>query len=226
MVIRMMPSYGPVTDKNGNEYQTIKIGNQVWMADNFRASVYNDSTPIPLDTVKATWSADSTPKYCSYRNGSLKSKTGALYNWHVVSPANPKRLAPAGWRVPTDADWTTLENYLISAGYNWDGNKTGNKIAKSIAAKADWRIDANAPGSCALDQATNNSTGFTGYAAGYRQLDGNYNNQGETVVWWSATESDSKKAYTRMLGNNLDQLFRSDSGNVKNWGYSVRLVKE
>ena len=100
IAIKMIASAGTVTDADGNVYQTVRIGNQVWMAENLRVTKYNDGSAIPLDTSIATWNNATTPKYCFYNNttdsGSIK-KYGALYNWYVVSPANLKKIAPAGW---------------------------------------------------------------------------------------------------------------------------------
>src|SRR4030043_168747 len=128
---------GTVTDADGNVYQTVKIGNQVWTVENLRTTKYDDGSAIPLVTDSAAWAALTTPGFCYYNNTTNADnikKFGALYNWHAV---NTKKLAPKGWHVPTEAEWITLENYLIANGYNWDGTKTENKIAKSMAAKTD-----------------------------------------------------------------------------------------
>jgi uncharacterized protein (TIGR02145 family) len=104
-------------------YKTVKIGNQEWMAENLRVTRYNDGSPILLDTSSATWygfdtvtrSYVTTPKYCFFNNAtnadSIK-KYGALYNWYVVSPTNPKKIAPVGWHVPSVSDWTALTTFL------------------------------------------------------------------------------------------------------------------
>jgi uncharacterized protein (TIGR02145 family) len=141
VVIKMIANAGDVTDADGNVYQSVRIGNQVWMTENLRVTKYNDGSDIPLDTSRSTWIATPTPKYCFYNNttnaDSIK-KYGALYNWYVVDSSNPKKLAPTGWHVPSDAEWNTLQDYLIANGYNLDGATTGNRIAKSMAARTDW----------------------------------------------------------------------------------------
>jgi len=102
-----------VKDADGNVYKTVKIGKQVWMAENLRVTKYKDGSPIEFDTSTTTWNNAKTPRYCYYNNttnaDSIK-KYGALYNWYVVSPANPKKIAPPGWHVPSDSEWRTSAN--------------------------------------------------------------------------------------------------------------------
>jgi len=217
---------GTVTDIDGNVYQTVKIGNQVWMAENLRTTKYNDGTPIPLVTDDTAWKKLTTPGYCYYNNttnaDSIK-KYGALYNWYVV---NTKKLAPKGWHVPTDAEWTTLENYLIANGYNWDGTKTSNKIAKSLAAKTDWETNAN-PGAIGNDLTKNNRNGFSALPGGCRDNRfGNFNVVGYYGIWWSASvsDNDASYAYNRHLISDFDRLTRLVNG--KSYGCSVRLLRD
>jgi uncharacterized protein (TIGR02145 family) len=169
---------GTVTDIDGNVYQTVKIGNQVWTVENLRTTRYNDGISINLITDSAAWSKSlirygaawskaSKGAYCYYNNmtdaDSIK-KYGALYNWYAI---DTKKLAPKGWHVPTNAEWDTLQNYLIANGYNWDGTTTGNKIAKSMAAQTDWKTDTN-PGATGNDLFKNNKSGFSALPGGWR----------------------------------------------------------
>jgi uncharacterized protein (TIGR02145 family) len=100
-----------VTDVEGNVYKTVKIGNQWWMAENLKTTRYNDSTHIPLVMDSTTWFNLHTPGYCWYNNNetAYKDTYGALYNWFTV---NTGKLAPIGWHIPTDDEWTILINYL------------------------------------------------------------------------------------------------------------------
>ena len=100
-----------ITDVDGNSYHTVKIGTQTWMVENLKTTKFNDGSPIPLIRDSSTWKASLTPGYCFYKNDSAKNKStyGALYNWNAV---NTGRLAPKGWHVPTDAEWTVLINYV------------------------------------------------------------------------------------------------------------------
>ena len=133
------PVTGTVTDIDGNTYKTVKIGDQWWIAENLRTTKYNDGTSIPHVTDSSEWNTLTTPGYCYYNNTNNADsirKFGALYNWYTI---NTKKLAPAGWHVPSDSEWKVLEEYLIANGYNWDGTTDSNKIAKSLAAKTDWK---------------------------------------------------------------------------------------
>ncbi|MDP3785979.1 MAG: fibrobacter succinogenes major paralogous domain-containing protein [Candidatus Omnitrophota bacterium] len=221
---------GSVTDIDGNVYTTETIGNQVWTVENLRTTKYNDGTPIPLVTDSAAWKALTTPGYCYYNNTTNADnikKFGALYNWYVV---DTKKLAPKGWHVPTDAEWTTLENYLIANGYNWDGTTTDNKIAKSMAAKTDWESPGYIPaGAIGNDLIKNNKSGFSALPGGVRDRNGDlFFNMGRGGYWWSASEIDaSRGAFIRSLLFSNDNLFRpSRYGNPKSGGLSVRLLRD
>jgi uncharacterized protein (TIGR02145 family) len=214
---------GSVTDIDGNVYQTVKIGNQVWTVENLRTTKYNDGTPIPLVTDKTAWKNLHTPGYCYYNNTSNADsirKYGALYNWYAV---DTKKLAPKGWHVPTYAEWTILENYLIANGYNWDGTTAVNKIAKSMAAKTDWRTAADA-GDIGNDLTKNNRSGFSALPGGFRGDNGYFRVIGLYGYWWSATEIGASDAYFRYLGFGDAHLYRD--GIRKSCGFSVRLLRD
>jgi hypothetical protein len=106
---------GAVQDIDGNVYQTITIGSQVWMAENLKTTRYNDGTVIPNITGNKAWRTNSTGACCYYKNKlSSKARFGTLYNWHAVSRANSKNVCPSGWHVPTDAEFTKLTSSLGS----------------------------------------------------------------------------------------------------------------
>jgi uncharacterized protein (TIGR02145 family) len=144
-----------------------------------------------------------------------------------VAPTNPNKIVPAGWHVPMNAEWDTLQNYLIANGYNWDGTTTGttsNKIAKSMAAKTDWSTWTSA-GVIGNDLSKNNSSGFSALPSGYRWSDGVFNSFGNDGYWWSATESSSVSTawYIRL---HYAYAFIMRDHYIKNCGFSVRLVKD
>ena len=229
IVIKMIASAGTVTDTDGNVYQTVRIGNQVWMAENLRVTKYNDGTGIPKQTDGIPWSNLTTPAYCYYYNtynaDSIK-KFGALYNWYAV---DTKKLAPAGWHVPTDSEWTIMENYLVLNGYNWDGTRDtsqANKIAKSLATKTDWVSDTFT-GTICKNLTMNNSSGFSALPGGYRSGNGNggaFYYQSLYGYWWSASGLNASIAFGRYLYCGSVRLYGYSSD--KSNGYSVRLVKD
>lgn len=216
------PSAGTVTDVDGNKYNTVIIGNQVWVVENLKTTKYNNGTPIPNVTDNLEWAKLKTGAYCNYDNLESNGETyGRLYNWYAV---NTGKLAPAGWHVPTDEDWTILENYLIANGYNYDGTKDVNRIAKSLASKTGWELSSKAgtPGTASKN---NNSTGFTALPGGCRFIYINpFSNIGSYGNWWSSTGQDNSNAYVRTLRYDDKDLSRTYYPKVN--GSSVRLVRD
>jgi uncharacterized protein (TIGR02145 family) len=226
IVVKMIPNAGNVTDADGNVYQSVRIGSQVWTVEDLRTTKYSDGTAIPGPTFTTSqWSDLTTPAYCWYEDSTgaaYRQKWGALYNWYAV---NTGKLAPEGWRVPTDADWTTLENYLIANGYNWDGTTTENKIGKSMAARTDWPSFTKArAGTIGNDLGKNNASGFSALPGGYRTNDGNFYTIRDYGYWWSATEYDASGAWDRNLRCLIERLLRYDTN--KSCGFSVRLLRD
>lgn len=218
-------SAGTVTDIDGNIYQAVKIGDQVWTVENLRTTKYNDGTAIPYVEDSTAWLDLTTPSYCYFNNmvnaDSIR-KFGALYNWYAV---DTKKLAPAGWHVPTDAEWYVLENYLIAKGYNWDGTKDSNRIAKSLSAKTDWYPETGlAVGTISNDLTTNNKSGFLALPGGSRSTNGNSFAVGTSGLWWSSTEYNTSGAVARNLYYDFGNL--QWNSNYKSCGFSVRLIKD
>ena len=212
---------GTVTDIDGNVYNTITIGTQTWMLENLKVSKYNDGTSIPNVTDATAWAALTTGAYCDYNNLVANgTKYGHLYNWYTV---NTGKLAPTGWHVPTNAEWTTLQTYLIANGYNYDGSTTGNYIAKSLAAKTDWTASTTT-GAIGKNLTLNNSTGFSALPGGYRIDAGSFGECGNFGGWWSTDGDSAGSAWTRGLLYSGARLF-SDSYDLQ-CGFSVRCVRD
>lgn len=216
-----------LTDVDGNVYNTIKIGNQIWSLENLRTTKYNDGSPIPNIADNIEWENDTLGACCAFdniSNSDSMSKFGLLYNWYAV---NSGKLAPNGWRIPTDEEWNTLENYLITNGYNYDSTKSGNKIAKSLAAKTDWDT-LNEYGAIGMGLSRNNMSGFTAYPSGYRYtgriVESNCEGIGRYTTWWTSTETGYSNVLIRKLGWGNVNLGKS-STNCKICGFSVRLIK-
>jgi uncharacterized protein (TIGR02145 family) len=163
-----------VSDADGNIYQTIKIGNQCWMKENLKTTKYHDGLNIPIVTDNV-WRTLYNPAYCWYNNDiTNKSDYGALYNWAVVSTG---KLAPKGWHVPTDADWTKLVDYLGGDSI------AGSKLKE--AGTSHW---------FSPNSASTNESGFTALPGGIRSCqtvnyeDNTFWSKGYIGYWWSSTE--------------------------------------
>ncbi len=215
-------SAGTVKDADGFEYNTVKIGTQVWTVDNLKTTKYNDGSSIPNVTDSEEWSKLTTEAYCNYDNDENNVTIyGRLYNWYAV---NSGKLAPAGWHVASDDDWADLENYLIAKGYNYDGTKKEDKIAKSLSDKTNWAI-SDETGTPGATPENNNSTGFSALPGGGRNgIDGYFIGIGEYAHWWGSTESDGSTAYHRILSYSYEGMLRNTYD--KKFGFSVRLVKD
>lgn len=189
---------GTVDDADGNTYKWVKIGDQVWMAENL---AYN---------VPGSWAYDDDENNVAIY--------GRLYNWEAALTA-----CPAGWHVPSDAEWIQLSDYLIANGFGYGGS--GNEIAKSLAATTNWSASsvAGTPGN---DLLSNNSCGFSGLSGGYRDYTGSFDSIGSYGFWRSSTESLISGVYFRYLVYTYTTLRRSDDRHAKNSGFSVRCVRD
>jgi uncharacterized protein (TIGR02145 family) len=193
-------------DKDGNLYSVVKIGNQVWMAENLKTTKYNNGTSIPLVTENAEWSNLTTPAYCWYGNDEVNYKNtyGALYNWHAV---NTGKLCPTGWHVPTDEEWTTLINFLGGT------RLAGGKIRE--AGTEHW----SSPNTGAT-----NVTGFTALPGGNRFYDGTFNFLGFNGNWWSSTESSSTHAWNWSMTYNTSSIYRRQY--YVRYGFAIRCIRD
>jgi uncharacterized protein (TIGR02145 family) len=221
---------GTVTDQDGNSYPYLTYGDQAWTVKNADVVTYRDGTEIPQVTDATEWSNLTIGAWCYYDNDPSKGK---LYNWYAVAGIHDndpntanKKFAPEGWHVPTDAEWTTLENYLIANGYNYDDTTTGNKIAKAMASSTGWWNSPTNTGAIGNDQSLNNSSGFNAFPKGFRDLYGSFGSEGYDAVFWSSAELEANSAGFRNLSNFRINLDRSNDFFYKRNGNSVRLVKD
>ena len=202
-----------VSDIDGNTYKTVKIGTQVWMAENLKVSKYSDGTTIPNITDDTQWLNNTTGAWAYYNNDAANNvKYGKLYNWHAVSKTTNgnKNVCPTGWHVPTDTEWTVLTDYLGGEGV------AGGKM-KEVGITS-W----NSPNT----DVTNISL-FTGLPGGIIYGVGGYGSIGSYGYWWSSTEdstNDAWNAWSRYLSGNDGNAHRSDNG--KKEGFSVRCLRD
>ena len=216
---------------DGNPVPTIVYGTQEWTVENACHTTYRDGTPIPQVTDNTEWGSLTTGAWSYYDNDPTKHR---LYNWfavmgiHDTDPNTPnKEFAPEGWHVPSDAEWTTLENHLVANGYNYDGTTTDYKIAKAMASTTGWSTSTNT-GGIGNDPSSNNSSGFNAFPEGLRNHYGEFNSEGSWTRIWSSTEIiDSPISIFALCRElNIDDYFLERWSYEKQYGYSVRFVRD
>ena len=221
---------GVYDERDGNSYCSIMYGEQEWLVENMRylpavnrVNEYSGSEEMyyvygydgnDVDEAK------SNPNYIEY---------GALYNWRAALSA-----CPAGWHLPSDAEWSQFEVYLENNGYNFDDyidtdndRETHNVIAKSIAATSGW-VDCNEVNNPGWLQPKNNESSFNGKPGGYRYYTNTFERKNERTLWWTSTSefgsSSDSRAWDRKLGYELEDLWKTP--NNKSVGFSVRCVRD
>jgi uncharacterized protein (TIGR02145 family) len=198
-----------VTDIDGNVYHTVTIGTQVWMVENLKTTRYNNGISIPLVTDVTAWYNLITPGYCWYNNDiNYKDIYGALYDWYTV---NTGKLAPTGWHVPSDAEWTILTDFL-------GGESVAGGKMKTIGT-----IEAGTGLWFAPNTGATNESGFTALPGGNRLYSGVFYDIGNTGFWWSSTETATNTAWYRILNRNFSIFYTYDY--AENVGFSVRCVR-
>ena len=223
---------GRVIDVDNNEYKTVKIGEQWWMAENLRVTRYQNGDEIHAGLNNNAWKNTTTGTFAVYPYESLEGINssdemlelyGALYNWYAVN--DERGLCPVGWRVPTDGEWKKLELYLgISeqevGKTGWREKSEGGKL-KSTRTAPGSHPKWNDP-----NLAATNETGWSGLPGGYRDSGGDYSNIGIFGRWWSSSEHVPGDYYAvfRSLGTNYSTISRFVA--LKLHGFSVRCVKE
>jgi uncharacterized protein (TIGR02145 family) len=196
-----------VTDYDGNAYDTVVIGTQVWLRQNLRVTRFNDGTFIPLVTDSTEWTNTASGSRCYYNNDSAAYDTvyGALYNGYVINDIS--HICPAGWHVTTDAEWQEAESFLGG----WD--VAGGKMKET--GTVHW-ITPNA--------GATNSSGFTGLPGGMRDLVNIFSTLGENGLWWTTTAYNSSTLWTTYLWNMSTGVDHNPA--PKNYGLSIRCVRD
>ena len=215
-------SCGPstVSDIDGNVYNTVLIGTQCWTKENLRVRKYNNGTSILFDASggsggsSTTWQNLTIGAHTIYAHDSTtttsnRTKYGYLYNWYaakgiyktgVITSTDTLNICPVGWHVPTDAEWTTLTDFI--------GTDTpGTKLKKNSAL---WSTNIGT-----------DDYGFSGLPGGYRRSDGRFDSVSKITCLWSTSEDARTTAWQRALNVN-DQVFRGDSYKVQ--GCSIRCI--
>ena len=196
----------------------VTICTQVWATRNLDVTTYSDGTVIPQVTDPTAWANLTTGAWCYYNNDAANNAVyGKLYNWYaaagiydaasLANPALRKKLAPTGWHVPTDAEWTTLTTCL--------GGETiaGGKMKET--GTAHWQSP---------NQDATNSSGFTGLPGGFRLNNGSFYYIGYNGYWWSSSEFNTTNAWNRYL--NYFYGTANSNNNYKKYGFSLRCLRD
>jgi uncharacterized protein (TIGR02145 family) len=189
-----------------DKYQPLSIGNQVWMLKNLEVDTYRNGDSIPQVMDSDQWIKLKTGAMCYYSAG-LDSIYGKLYNWYAVNDS--RGLAPVGWHIPTQAEWIELDNFL------GDSNLSGGKL-KEIGT-SHW----NSPNTGAT-----NEIGFTALPGGYRRWMGEFSSAGLIGMWWTSTVYGGYYGGCVYISSFSAILNCQGGGNDREYGLSVRCVKD
>jgi len=200
------PVANKMTDIDGNQYDVIIIGNQLWMKENLKVSKYRNGDAIPTGLVNSVWANTNKGAYAIYNNDNTNNvRYGKLYNWYAVNDS--RGLCPSGWHIPSESDWSTLLSYL------------GGRLACGGKLKSIGTSYWYSPNSDAT-----NVSGFSALPGGYRNSDGSFGSIRLDAFFWSATEYDDYYAWDRSLGYNYGSVGRNNY--YKKIGFSVRCLKD
>jgi uncharacterized protein (TIGR02145 family) len=196
--------FSSVTDIEGNTYRTIKIGKQIWMADNLRTTIFQNGDTLPNLVDSLEWNNSVISGYC-FQDSSIY---GFLYNYYAISDS--RKIAPLGWRIPNDSDWQTLIDYL-----------GGNIIAGGKLKEVGFQYWNNP--NCGAD----NSSGFSALPNGLRKPDGEYVLKRKSAYFWSITEWIDNQFTAIELSYDIPSVIQPDVySNYKSTGYNVRCIKD
>jgi len=195
------------------ENNEVKIGTQIWTTKNLEVSTFRNGEAIPEIKNRDEWEKagnNKQPAWCYYDNDPKNGKKyGKLYNWYAVNDS--RGLAPKGYHIPSDAEWTVLTDFL-------GGEDKAGKKMKSKTGWQGWQKNGKKSGN------GTNSSGFNGLPVGNRYGMGPFFNVGNYGLWWSSTEHDAGNAWYRNLYSNSGVVNRSV--NDREVGLSVRCLRD
>jgi uncharacterized protein (TIGR02145 family) len=207
---------GTITDIENNIYKTVKIGNQWWMTENLKVTMFRNGIPIPKLQSANDW-INPESAFCIYSDNN--NSPGYLYNWYAVSDSN--NIAPVGWYIPTDDECKELEMYLGMSqkdadNLNWRGSEEGEKLKEK--GKSNWTEFDGV-------WATNES-GFSALAGSCRLFNGKWGEPGllSNGFWWTSSANSKNEIWYRYLDYKEKRVFRSTA--PKAYGFSIRCIKD
>jgi uncharacterized protein (TIGR02145 family) len=200
--------YGSVNDIDGNSYKTIRIGTQIWMAENLKTTKYNDGAVIQLAKEAKVWKTMYSQGYCWYYNdeATYKPVYGAIYNGYA---AKSDKLCPTGWHVPSDSEWTNMITYLGG------GRMAGVKLRES--GTNHW-TGGTSEGS--------NESGFSAMPANVREAyTGNFGGIGSIASFGSSSKTQSGNDFGLISIYYNNDIYRTYPADLR-YGSSIRCCKD
>ena len=208
---------GDPLEYQGYDYETVQIGEQCWLAENLRSANYLNGEVIESDLSSDSWSTTTTGAKTVYGEGSVcfdvtpdfdacnsveaYAELGQLYNWMSVNDI--RGICPAGWKVPSDEDWTMMTNFI-------GGVSVGGDVLKALNG---WAY--NGEGTDIVN--------FSGLPGGQRLPSGDFTGAGGSGFWWTSTPT-LNDAWHRILVSDSDAVTRSNTSQLT--GMSVRCIKD
>lgn len=195
-------------DFDGNVYKIIKYGVQTWMASNLNVSHFRNGDVIPEAKTETEWAyaaSKGRPAWCYYDNDPENGKKyGKLYNWYAIS--DKRGLAPEGWRVPGNTEWSTLVKNLMGVDI------AGTKIKSETGWKSNKGTD---------------NIGFSAIPGGYRDQEGKFKEIEKICRWWSDSSPVDVKPSDKIFSINLTDFSPEVSflQSEKGAGYTIRCIK-
>lgn len=194
-----------IDSRDNRRYEIVIIGTQTWMTENLQATKFNDKTGIPQVIDKIAWTRLEGPAYCWYDNQEVYSTYGALYNWQAVSTG---KLCPVGWHMPSDEEWTKLENFC-------NGAEVAGGYLKESGIKHWDKPNYGSP----------HDDYFKALPGGFRDENGEFFYIGKNGYWWSYLKNLKPAGWYRIMNFSNTYLYTRNFKN-KPLGLSVRCLKD
>ena len=210
-------------EMNGHTYAVVEIGGQCWFAENLRTTLYTNGDTIPAGLTDGEWTSTTAGATAVYGEGNSSCDNwspdidacdeaqslaayGRLYNWYAVDDA--RGLCPAGWHVPTDGEWTELEDYITSQGF-------AGTEGTALKSTSGWYNNGSGT----------DDFGFSALPGGFSDDYGNldFYDAGYVGCWWSSSPVGGY-AWYRYLYSDLPGIYRANSH--PRGGFSVRCLRD
>ena len=217
----LKPKVFPVYDIDGNGYDTVVIGTQVWLKQNLRTTHYRNGDSLENETNGSKWTNKTVGIYCYYNNLTSGADTfGCLYNHYAVQDS--RNICPEGWHIPSIAEWDSLVSFLENNNYGFNGG--GEDIAKSLATSYGWVSENTTSGTVGHYQELNNLSGFSAPPSGQRVGFGVFGEKGKRSVYWSSNLYYTYAAYYVSLNYNYSYVSKNTTQFFS--GFCIRCIKD